>query len=75
MHKNFETKSIEDIIDRVAADPAQASDAKRALRKLVVAREPVQMFEHEHSRGLQTQHRPRRRVAEIDDDLFDNMPV
>jgi hypothetical protein len=75
MQDNFETKSIEDIIDRVAADPAQASDAKRALRKLVVAKEPVRMFEHEHGREMQAQHRPRRRVAEIDDDLFDNMPV
>jgi hypothetical protein len=65
MRKFPETTSIEDIIDRVAADPAQAGDAKRALRKLVVAKEPEKVFEH----------RPRRQVAEIDDDLFDNMPI
>ena len=65
MPKPINSTSIEDIIDRVAADPAKAGEAKRALAKLVGIREPKKTFEH----------RPRRRVAEIDDDLFDNMPV
>lgn len=65
MQDQFNVTSIEDIIDKVAADPAKAGDAKRALRKMVTAKEPARSFEH----------RPRRRVAEIDDDLFDNMPI
>ena len=61
----FNSTSIADIIDRVAADPAKAGEAKRALAKLVGMHEPRETFDH----------RPRRRMAEIDDDLFDNMPV
>ncbi len=65
MQEHLDTNSIEAIIDKVAANPAKAGEVKRALRKLVTAKEPGRSFEH----------RPRRRVAEIDDDLFDNMPV
>lgn len=65
MKDQFNVNNIEDIIDTVAADPAKATDAKRAIRKMITAKEPARTFEH----------RPRRRVAEIDDDLFDNMPI
>lgn len=66
MKDKLSTVNIEDIIDRVAADPAKANDAKQAIRKMITANEPAKPFSH---------RRPRRRVAEIDDDLFDNMPV
>lgn len=65
MSNRLSTENLEKIIDRVAADPRKASEAKREILKMVTAREPAPSYGH----------RVRRPIAEIDDDLFDNMPV
>jgi hypothetical protein len=65
MSKIFTAKQLEEIIDRVAADPSNASQEKRAIRKMITAREPARDFSP----------RARRPIAELDDDFFDNMPV
>ncbi len=65
MSEIFTAKQLEEIIDRVAADPSNASKEKRAIRKMITAKEPVRSFTH----------RARRPIAELDDDFFDNMPV
>lgn len=62
---NFSTVNIDDIVDQVARDPKQAKAAKEALKRLVGFSQSQKSFT--------SQSRPR--ASDMDDDLFDNMPI
>ncbi|MEP5758081.1 MAG: hypothetical protein ABJ327_01990 [Litoreibacter sp.] len=61
----IETIDIDTIVDQVAKDPKQAKAAKAALKKITSFSEPKKTFSY--------QRRPS--PPELDDDIFDNMPV
>ena len=62
---NIETVDIDTIVDQVAKDPKQAKAAKAALKAIAGFSEPKKVYNY--------QRRPS--AYDIDDDLFDNMPV